>query len=225
MLIELLEKATVIQPPRNYIGASIIGHSCDRYIWLNKYGDVPVTLSLRKQRIFERGHLEEPRLLTRINLLKEWTIEHLQYEVITEHLRGHIDAILRYEDGTLYILEIKTMSQKKFKELLRKGLKEISFTYWAQCQVYLYLQNIQKAIVLVVNKNTEDLYEEIIEKKPSVGEDFINKAKRIDERKEMPLGLMGCNMKQFECFGCAYESFCFKEIPIVPFAEERSIFG
>jgi hypothetical protein len=210
MLIKEFEKLTTTRKSRGYLGCSTIGHACDRYIWLNKYGEMEITIPFRKQRIFERGSLEESRILSLLGKVENWTIESIQHPLQKGILSGNVDAVIKDPDGTRYILEIKTMNDKAFKELKKHGVKKVQFGYWVQCQTYLYLsEGINAALFLVVNKNDESMYEEVIYLDPSVGETFLAKAIRIDEQKEMPLGLMAFEKKPLPCFGCSFERFCY----------------
>ncbi|GAO97662.1 hypothetical protein Cva_00298 [Caedimonas varicaedens] len=124
MLIEEFEKLTTVQKTRGYLGCSIIGHPCDRYIWLQKYGDLTLEIPFRKQRIFERGMIEESRIFSLLSKVDRWTIEKIQHPVQKGILKGNIDAIIGYEDGTRYILEIKTMNDEAFKELRKHGVQK-----------------------------------------------------------------------------------------------------
>ena len=212
MLIKEFEKLTTTRKLRGYLGCSTMGHPCDRYIWLNKYGEITFEIPLKKQRIFERGIMEESRILSLLGKVEGWTIESLQYPLQKGVLRGNADAVLKDRDGIRYILEIKTMNDKAFRELKKHGVQKAQFSYWAQCQTYLYLsEDIHTALLLVVNKNDESMYEEIIPIDLSVGETFLAKATRIHEQTEMPLGLMAFEKKPLSCFGCSFERFCYGE--------------
>lgn len=214
MVIDLFETITFSEKPRGYIGCSVIGHACYRYIWLNKYGKEATEIPFRRKRIFERGHWEEGRILSLIEKTGEFSIEGTQVLASSGDepvLKGHADAILRHKDGTRYLLEIKTMNSRGFKALCRQGLKRSHFSYWSQVQTYLYLLLLNTAIVIAVNKNDESLHEEVIDIEPSVGAHLVDKAKRISEQTEMPLGLAYHSTKQLECYGCSFEKLCYQE--------------
>ncbi|CAK9250422.1 unnamed protein product [Sphagnum jensenii] len=202
------EKLTTTRKPRGYLGCSTMGHPCDRYIWLNKYGEITFEIPLRKQRIFERGIIEESRILSLLGKVEGWTIESLQYPLQKGVLRGNADAVLKDRDGIRYILEIKTMNDKAFKEIKKHGIQKTQFSYWAQCQTYLYLsEDIHVALLLAVNKNDESMYEEVINLDSSVGETFLAKATRIHEQTEMPLGLMALKRSLYRALGAVLRSF------------------
>ena len=47
---------------REHLGASIIGHECNRYIWYHFHWFKPEKFPGRLLRLFARGHDEEPRI-------------------------------------------------------------------------------------------------------------------------------------------------------------------
>ena len=213
MLVELFNKPFKTKP-RGYIGASIIGHPCERYIWLNKYGkyhNIVCEIPFQLSRIFERGQLEEPRILKLIRQLKEWKLEAYQKPVRIGFLKGNIDAILKDAEGNRYVLEIKTMGDKSFKKFQTQGVRKSHPQYFWQVQAYMDMADIRHAILLAVNKNTEAMHEELIEFNADVAYHAIERAKRINALKEMPTGLAGAGKKQMECQGCSFEQFCWKE--------------
>jgi len=209
-LIKEFEKMTQVHKPRGYLGCSIIGHPCDRYIWISKYGDVSVTCSFQKERIFDRGRLEEERIFNLIRKMKQIHLLSMQEEMKNGVLKGSCDAILKDGDGTFYILEIKTMHDKAFKELKRGGLAKSNPLYWAQCHAYMKLSGyIRKTIFLAVNKNDESMYEELIDYDPDLGDALLEKANRINDLTQMPEGSKSLSRKPQECFRCHFHQFCY----------------
>lgn len=188
MIVDRLEALTFTTQPRKYIGVSQIGNPCERQLWRDRFQPIVEEYGYRKHDILERGHLEEPRIFAH---LKKIDIELTQTQVKAEYLslKGHADAIITDgRSGKKYILEIKTMKQESFKELEKNGAKETHFTYWTQCQCYMGLLGIRQALLLVRNKNTEKLYEEIIEFDDVFFTHQLDKASRIASAKTMPLG-------------------------------------
>lgn len=211
-LTKEFEKLTYSYPPRGYIGCSIIGHPCDRFIWLNKYGTLPSEGTLQKERIFERGRLEEERIFGLIRKLKNISILSTQEEMHNSVLQGSCDGILRDADGTSYILEIKTMHNEAFKTLSKKGLYKSNSLYWAQCQAYMHLSGtIRKTIFLGINKNDEAMYEERIDYDPIVGEGLLAKAQRISDTPSAPEGIKNRGKKPQACFWCRFHQQCYGE--------------
>lgn len=215
-LIPEFEKLTTITSPRGYIGCSVIGHECDRYIWLNKYGKLTYEIPFRLGRIFERGNLEEERIFSSLKKLSCVELVSTQLSFANSILQGSCDAVIKDNRGNEYIMELKTMNDGNFKRLKKYGLSKSNATYWSQCQAYMHLAHrlwspVQGLIFLVVNKNDESMYEELIEYDPLVGEGLVAKAERIDELKEMPDGMFSAEKKPQVCFSCSFHKHCYGE--------------
>ena len=50
--------------PRPHLGASLLGHSCDRWLWLSFKWAVQPTFNGRILRLFRRGHNEEATIIS-----------------------------------------------------------------------------------------------------------------------------------------------------------------
>src|SRR6266850_6788397 len=138
--------------PRDYIGASSIGHACDRKIWLQWRGGVqPKDYMepekwLKQQRAFERGIAEEEKHIARLEksgyiitdrqrgfvfAMPTVSSNSFSYSCHPYYsgLKGHIDGIIVDPDDpeqTKYVLEIKSAKENYFKGVLnpKKGLRE-----------------------------------------------------------------------------------------------------
>ena len=217
-LIPEFEKLTTVTSPRGYIGCSVIGHECDRYIWLNKYGkQLKYEIPFRLGRIFERGNLEEERIFSSIKKLSCVELLSTQLSFASSILQGSCDGVIKDKQGNQYILELKTMNDGNFKRLKKHGLSKSNATYWSQCQAYMHLAiellllDFKGVLFLAVNKNDESMYEELIEYDPLVGEGLVAKAKRIDGLEEMPDGIFSVEKKPQACFTCSFHKHCYGE--------------
>ena len=61
LIYEYHKKRGDSQPPRGYLGASIIGHECERYLWYCFRQACLPNFSGRMHRLFETGDLAEAR--------------------------------------------------------------------------------------------------------------------------------------------------------------------
>lgn len=209
-LIPEFEKMTSVASPRGYIGCSQIGHPCDRYIWLNKYGGkITWKIPFQKWRIFERGRWEERRVYALFDEWEGFYLSSTQTSFSNDHLQGSCDGILKDENGGRYIFELKTMNDAAFKALKKHGLGKSNAIYWAQCQAYMHLSDIPKTIFLAVNKNDESMYEELIEYDPIEAEGLMAKAERIDQLTHEPEGIYDEKRKPQSCFQCQFHQRCY----------------
>jgi CRISPR/Cas system-associated exonuclease Cas4 (RecB family) len=202
------------QSPRGYIGCSIIGHSCERYIWLNKYGaplenELPWGLS----RTFKRGKIEEERLMEAFaDGRHDWRVVKQEMPLQERSLKGRLDALVEHPDHPPFVLEIKTMNEKNYKAFVKHGVKVSHFTYWAQCQTYMRLSRIHHCALVAANKNNDhQLHLEVIDYDPDAAEAFVNRACRIDNMPTAPRGLLALNKKDPKCFGCAFKKYCYRK--------------
>lgn len=211
MFIDELDKIIFISESRDYIGASQIGHSCDRLLWLNRYQPKEEKLNYRQHDIFERGNLEEDRIIAHLDRCG-FKVMQQQVGVKYKSLKGHVDAVIKDKDtGDSIVLEMKTMNDRSFKAWLKNGSQETNFTYFIQCQCYMGLLGINKALLVVRNKNDETLAEEIIEFDKNIYELHLKKMERIEGAKQMPLGFKALEKQHFSCKWCKYKQECWSD--------------
>lgn len=213
MLIKEFEKILIKHPVRGHIAPATIGHTCERYIWLNKDYNGCTQLSLKQKRSMERKNTEKTLILDFIKSdeIQSFSVESISNSVSGFHIMGFIDAILKDSEGLRYILLIKTSGDKRFKEIKRHGINKIKYIWWVQAQVSMVLSKINSTIILVLNKNDESLYEEIIDIIPNVGQDFLKRASLIDGQKEMPQGILNFEKPPLECYECIFHKKCYSQ--------------
>ena len=61
--ISLIDSYELIKEPRTYLSMSSIGHSCIRKLWMDFRWCTKIKLNARILRIFERGDIEEARII------------------------------------------------------------------------------------------------------------------------------------------------------------------
>lgn len=204
---------------RCYIGASRIGNSCDRRNWIGWKGfTLPVEfMDMEKesvrQKSFERGHREEERIL---NLLHElgYEISERQKEIshFNGDFKGHIDGIIKDEEGNSYVLEVKTMKQVYFNQVKKHGIRKVYHTYFIQIQMYMHFLNVPRGLFLILNKNDDSIYFEEIDIDSRAVEGTLKRVERIIcYGEEMPARLGTENNIPYECKFCDFFRYCYKE--------------
>lgn len=155
--------------PRSYIGMSMIGHPCTRYLqyyWRWAFRSV---LSGRIRRLFDAGHDAESRIVDQLG-----GVTHQQRKVpgFADHWRGHIDGIWNNS-----LLEIKTFNNSRFSALMKKGVQESNPAHYAQMQAYMAPSDMpKKAVYIATNKNDSTVYVEDVPFDPDYAEMLQNKA-------------------------------------------------
>lgn len=190
-------KAHPILNWRAHLGASSIGGECERAAWYDYRWHTRKQHIGRILRLFDRGHREEPALIADIrksgvevqevnpSTNRQWSFRHPTIPAFG----GSMDGITRGWFGSeKWIgLEIKTAAASKWKEFERHGVRITAPGYYAQVQSYMRLSHLagspcpplSACLELVVNKNTDDLFAELIKYDPVMAEEIEAKAQRI----------------------------------------------
>ena len=212
MLKEALDNITFLSAPRNYIGASSIGHPCPRKLKLDLDRTEPKELTFRQRLIFHMGHqIEECLLEIAREHLPHIEIMSQQTNFKTGELEGNVDAIIKNKKtGEVAILEIKSANEKRFKNFVDHPLKQAEMTYWSQCQAYMGGHKIYKCLFFVVNKNTGETHESWVPYDHTHFKRLIEKADYIKNTKELPLGFSQEKKQLFVCRFCEYKDFCWE---------------
>jgi len=212
-------------PFRTHLGASGIGGSCARKIWYGfRWSSVP-TFDGRILRLFNRGHLEEARFIA---MLLTIGVEIFQQDTNGNQFRisdagGHFGGsgdgvgigIPDVDPDMAVLLEFKTSAEKPFLELVKKGVREAKFEHYVQTQCYMDKMGLGAALYLVVNKNNDELYGEIIPYDQAVANEFINRGVAL-VWSETPPAKISETPGWFECRFCDFKSICHrKEAPSV----------
>ena len=146
---------------RNYLGMSQIGDPCKRKIWFGFRGYTSLPLDGRAAMIFDIGNRVEDAV---IHWLKEagYQIDSQQLDFSAHNgfFKGHCDGIIHGVTSRPHILEIKSANEKKFKAFKENGIAKVSPTYYGQVQCYMGYSGLERALWVVMNKNTCEIYTE-----------------------------------------------------------------
>jgi hypothetical protein len=145
------------------VPAGDIGVECDRAIWLAfRRASVPEVITWQKRRIFERGNLEEERLLDLLRLIGcEVSEQQARVRGAGGHLRGKIDgqAIgLPEAPGKMHVVECKSSKAEKFRKLVKDGVQKAMPLHYSTMQFYMYKRGLDRCQYMCTNKDDEDIY-------------------------------------------------------------------
>lgn len=200
---------------RDYIGASEIGHACERYLFLKFHRFVwPEEFEPHMLRLFNRGHREEFSFEATLKAIGFEVLESCQGQGGFRHgfFAGHWDGMMK-RDGLTYTAEYKTHSDKSFKLLKLDGVKDSKPMHYAQMCVYAKEQNADGMIYLAVNKNDDDLHIEVLPRDDGTANDMAARAKRIGSTFEMPKRIAK-TATDYRCKMCSGKSVCFGMKPM-----------
>jgi len=205
---------------RGYLGASIIGAECERYLWyVFRYACKP-NFDGRMYRLFETGALEEAKFVKELRAIgcevhdHDQNGEQFEVKAIGGHFSGHMDGCalgIPEAPKTWHVLEFKTHNAKSFKKLEKEGVKASKSQHYSQMMVYMHLTGMQRALYLAKNKDTDELYSERIRHDKTEAEALMERANRVITSSHPPERISGrrdyylCNWcdAQDVCWGCA----------------------
>jgi hypothetical protein len=200
------------------MGASTLGHACDRWLWLSFRWAVQAKHPGRILRLFRRGQNEEATIvsdLRAIGLDVRGAGKQQARVDFGAHVSGSIDAII--ESGVpeapkkRHIAEFKTHSKKSFDDLVKAGaVASAKPEHFVQMQLYMHGTKIDRALYVAVNKNTDEIYTERIKYDQAVAEKAIARGQRIALADRMPEPLRGGGPSWHECKWCDAYEFCWQ---------------
>jgi len=198
------------------VPAGDIGLECDRQVWLNfRRASAPEVIDWRKRRIFERGNIEEERLLDMLRLVdvEVWG-EQDRVRAVGGHLRGKIDGRalgLIEASKTEHIVECKSAKQEVFRKVKKEGVKKGKPEHYATFQFYMFGLGIDRVLYLMSNKNDEDVHYERVEYDAEFALRQVARIERIIGMDEPPGRL--CNKRDdFRGQFCRQAEVCWGEV-------------
>jgi hypothetical protein len=204
---------------RPHLGASLIGHECERYLWLTFRWAEKKKFPGRMLRLFDTGNLAEARFvadLRRIGVqVHETDPEGKQWRVsdIGGHFGGSMDgAVLGLPEApkTWHVAEFKTHNDKSFNDLVKKRVEKGKPQHWAQMQVYMGLTGMDRAVYMAVNKNDDTLYVERVEFDKAAFDKLRERAERVITAAEPPQKLSN-DPSWWTCKMCDFHDHCHGE--------------
>lgn len=209
---------------RTHLGASQIGKECDRALWHGWRWSYLRSFKPRILRLFNRGHQEEARFLALLEMIgvQFYQPEDGSQERISDH-GGHFGSAL---DGVLYNVpdalgewvlgEFKTSGTKPFCDLVVKGVQVSKPEHYAQMQTCMARRGIYRCLYMVVNKNDDDIYCEMVEYDGRSADSSLKRAGVIIVARDAPKRLSE-DPSNFKCGICDAKQRChFPSLEPVP---------
>lgn len=206
---------------RSHMGASLIGGECARKIWYGFRWSTKPTFGGRTLRLFNRGHLEEARMIACLLTIgcqvyqQDENGNQFRIHDAGGHFGGSGDGVAvglpDLAPGTAALLEFKTHNDASFKKLLLpEGVRGCKFEHYVQMQTYMRKMGLACALYLAVNKNNDELYGEIVTLNVEIAEQFIDRARKI-----IPMQVAPARMSEspgfFQCKWCDDHPVCHRK--------------
>lgn len=204
------------EPERGYLGGSAIGDDCSRKLWYSFRKCSRPDFEGRLYRLFNRGHREEETFVEELRGIgcevHEFGPDGNQIEVVDfgGHFKGHADGVARgipEAPKTWHLLEMKTSNTKDFKGVKDKGVQDCKPVHYAQMQVYMQLLSLDRALYMVVCKETDELYTERVTRDPRFAKSLLKKAEYIIFS-ESPPPKLSADPEFFKCIWCEAKGIC-----------------
>jgi hypothetical protein len=180
---------------RDHLGASLLGHKCDRFLWLSFRWACNPHHDGRQLRLFERGQREEPAIVQNLRdagmiVLDVHPVSGNQFRVKWGHVGGSADGQISNVPGLdpieRVLAEFKTANGKSFEYLTQKKVRSAKREHFIQMQIYMHGLRLKHALYIVVRKDTDEIYVELVDYDESVAGQFLQRGQTIVDATEPP---------------------------------------
>lgn len=217
-------------PPRAYLGGSVLGQECERRLWYGfRWATGGETFDGRMLRLFDRGQREEAVFVTELRAIgctvhdvDPATGEQFRFKALGGHAAGGIDGValgVPEAPKTWHLVEFKTHNAKSFAALVKDGVRGAKPEHWAQMQIYMRWAQLERALYLAVNKDTDDLHAERVHYDADAAAALEAKAERVIFAAE-PGPRLSDDPAFFKCKFCPVSTVC--HTPKLPLASCRT---
>lgn len=200
--------------PRPHMGASGLGHPCDRWLWLSFRWAVLPEFPGRILRLFRRGQNEEATIISDLRAIgMDVRKVSSQHRVdFGSHVSGSLDAIIDAgvpdAPKTKHVAEFKTHSKKSFDALVKDGVEKSKPEHFVQMQVYMAGTGLDRALYLAVCKDDDRIHTERVKFDKDVALPAIERGQRIALSDRMPEPL-SADPSWYQCKFCDGHDQCF----------------
>jgi len=210
---------------RDYLSMSGLANECDRVPWFSFRWAVKRFIPVRNVRIFERGDIEEERVVRDLKKcgLKvfkvidgeeiEMTgkIGELQEELVgfAGHAKGHPDGRvlgLPESPDVVHLLEIKTMADKYWKQFVKLGIEKSHPIYFGQMIKYMGHMKLKRGLIVATNKDTEERHYERINFSKDKFAELQDKERELIIETVPPVRMF--ERTWWKCKTCSYNTIC-----------------
>jgi hypothetical protein len=222
---------------RSHLGASIVGQACDRalafaWLWVSadarprgKKDEDPTAAHGRMLRLWNRGHLEEGRIIAQLLCagvqIYQQDANGKQFRIsdLGGHFSGSCDGVaMGVPDlpmGIPCLTEYKTHGEKSFLKLIEDGVRLSKPEHYIQMQMYMSKLGLQYALYFASNKNDDEIHLEIVTYDGVTDATYLERARSIifADPKMLPPRINGASPAFFQCkYMCDHKPVCFHTV-------------
>ncbi len=212
-IANLIDEHHASQPDelRGHLGCSLLGHPCERWLWLSFRWAVKEKFQGRILRLFRRGNNEENIIISDLEAIGVNFSSHQEHVDLGSHVGGSTDGTIEGgvpgAEKTRHVAEFKTHAKKSFDDLVKKEVKASKPMHWAQMQLYMLGTGIKRALYLAVCKDDDRLYTERVKFDKEAAEALRDRGHRVALAERMPDPLSS-DPSWYQCKWCPAHSFC-----------------
>jgi hypothetical protein len=240
--LDIACRAEFAEDPRTHLGASVIGDDCQAKAW-NAFRWLKFEEANGQQlRLFNRGHLEEARFVRWLELVgfevREFDpVTKKQFRILgcKGHFGGSLDAMAKppakygINEDLIFLGEFKTHNEKNFAKLAGPkpawrdmgkprhggaGVIASKPMHFKQMCSYGRAYKFKYGLYCAVNKDTDELYFEIVELDWRQADDLFRKAEGIVFSQTRPPKIANV-ASFFDCKFCDFSGLCHgDEVPV-----------
>lgn len=199
---------------------SDLGSECDRELWMKlHWAPAQEKKDGRMLRLLASGHYHEDKMVADLRLagIEVYEVDpdtgrQFTARALAGHVRGKLDGIITAgipEAPTkAHVLECKSHGEDSWKKLVKaESVKLGKFEHWVQCQIYMHIRGIDRALYMATRKATDELYCERLEYDADFCTKLIARLQRILNL-ESPPQPVSDNDKSQSCIFCRAKPVC-----------------
>lgn len=220
-----MERIEREKTPRGYLGASGLGHECERKVWLDFRLASPRNIDARGLRRIEDGHRGEELMAERLRLVPGVKLvthgddgKQIGFVDLDGHLRGHLDGVitgLLQAPKAKHVWENKVVDPKKLDALAKlkrevgekNALAKWDPIYAAQAQLYMHYMSAERHYLTVCSPGVRDAISCRSEYDAEAALRLVAKAKRVIAAAQ-PGARISDDPSWFVCRWCDHWSIC-----------------
>lgn len=193
----------------------MIGHHCDRWVWLSFRWAVLPLFSGRMLRLFRRGQNEEQTVISDLRRIGA-SVSNTQTRVaFGAHIGGSIDGVVVGAPGCgakKHVLEIKTHNKASFADLEKNGVEKSKPQHYAQMQLYMRGMKLDRALYFAACKDDDSIHTERVKLDNGAADAILARGVRIVSAQRIPVGVSD-NPSWYQCKMCDAHAFCHEGAP------------
>lgn len=236
--LEAVNKAVAAEgnaePPRAKLGASGVGHPCERKSWLQFRWALDRDIEPKGVRAIRSGHRGEDEMaedLRKVPGIQLWTEgddgRQIGFMDLNDHFGGSLDGIIKgliQAPVTPHVWENKVCNEKKVARLQelkdtvgeKQALKAWDAVYWAQAQLYMHYLQLDRHYLTCCTPGLRDVVSVRTEYDMAEAMKLQIKAARIIFSARPPAKLSE-DPSWYECKYCDFWALCHEvEKPVFP---------